>query len=78
MQIRFGLRMKNEQELEDYFWNVSTPGHALYGKHLTRNEANVKTRVDAKSLSQMYAWLLPYNQSRIHYSHDTNILQVDI
>ncbi|KAJ7457652.1 peptidase S8/S53 domain-containing protein [Mycena galericulata] len=57
INLRIGLFSNNFPGLEATLFAVSTPGSALYGQHLTLEEAKAFMEPTAESLSAVNAWL---------------------
>ncbi|KAJ7465224.1 family S53 protease-like protein [Mycena latifolia] len=57
INLRIGLFSNNFAGLEETLYAVSTPGSALYGQHLTLEEAKAFMEPTAESLSAVTAWL---------------------
>ena len=43
LNMRIALTQNNAAGLEDALWDVSTPGSALYGRHLTKEQVSIST-----------------------------------
>eukprot|EP01039_Chlorochromonas_danica_P008740 gene8739-9633_t len=59
-RVIFALPQNNMDYLEDYLHHVSDPNHALYGKHLTREEVGEMTR-NVEASQSLLAYLTEMN-----------------
>lgn len=55
--LRVALKQKHAQALEQAVLDMSTPGHASYGKHMTRDELRSYTAPSEAARSAVVEWL---------------------
>lgn len=55
--LNIGLKQDQFAELERHLYEVSTPSHARYGKHLTTEEVNALVAPSRDALSDVHDWL---------------------
>ncbi|KAJ7725339.1 family S53 protease-like protein [Mycena metata] len=76
--LRIGLFSNNFPGLEETLYAVSTPGSALYGQHLTLDEAKAFMEPTAESLSAVTAWLASHGLKATVTSPYGEWLSVDV
>ncbi|KAI0344586.1 family S53 protease [Trametopsis cervina] len=57
LNLRIALKQNNAEGLEEALMDVSTPGNALYGQHLTKEEVEDLIRPTQNTLDVVNAWL---------------------
>ncbi|KAJ3986155.1 family S53 protease-like protein [Lentinula detonsa] len=57
MNLKIALTANNMPGLEQRFWDVSTPGNALYGQHLSFEETKAFASPGPETVSAVTAWL---------------------
>jgi len=55
--LRLALRQPRAAQLEQDMLDVSTPGHARYGRHMTREQLRSYTAPTKQAVSSVTAWL---------------------
>src|SRR5439155_385990 len=68
--LSIGLRQQRAAELEQAVLEISTPGHALYGRHLSRDELRAYTAPSSAALAAVHAWLDDHGIA--HYAIDND------
>jgi tripeptidyl-peptidase-1 len=63
------LRQRRPAELEQAVMEISTPGHARYGKHMSREEMRTYTAPTKRAVDDVTAWLEEYG---IKYTRDND------
>lgn len=59
--LHIGLRQQRPQALEQAVIEISTPGHANYGMHMSRNEVRSYTAPSETAVSAVSLWLREHN-----------------
>ncbi|KAI0402567.1 subtilisin-like protein [Xylaria palmicola] len=57
IKLRVALEQPDLARLEQTLYDISTPQHALYGQHLSREEVRALVRPDEASTAAVLAWL---------------------
>ncbi|KAF0687563.1 Aste57867_20682 [Aphanomyces stellatus] len=70
--LAIGLHAEIPRALEDKFWAISDPTHALYGKHLSQEEADALTKPNTRALNDMKRWLTGHGIAEYSFSAATN------
>ena len=55
--LRLALRQQRAEQLESDMVDISTPGHAKYGQHLTRDQLRSYTAPTKRAVSDVSEWL---------------------
>ncbi|KAI0093371.1 family S53 protease [Irpex rosettiformis] len=61
LNMRMALAQNNPAGLEKALMDVSTPGNALYGQHLTKEEVEDLVRPTQQTVDAVNAWLAAHN-----------------
>lgn len=85
INLRFMLAQPRMHEFEQLALNIATPGHSLYGQHLSKEEIDDFSRPTDKTTSKVTTWLLAagissddiLNQGRL-MGLTTNISQAEV
>ncbi|KAE9409738.1 family S53 protease [Gymnopus androsaceus JB14] len=63
INLRIGLKAVDNPGLEQKLYEISTPGSASYGQHLTRDEVNAYAAPSPDSIAAVSSWLQAQNIS---------------
>ncbi|KAJ7018607.1 family S53 protease-like protein [Mycena alexandri] len=63
LDLRLALTQNNISGLQDTVYDVSTPGNARYGKHLSKEEVEAFVTPSEDTTNQVNAWLKSHNLS---------------
>ncbi|KAF2142316.1 uncharacterized protein K452DRAFT_17057 [Aplosporella prunicola CBS 121167] len=66
MTLQIGLKQQNQDKLISRLYEVSTPGHPNYGKHLDRDEVNTMVQPTEESDKAVRDWLESEGVTDIH------------
>ena len=67
--LRIALPQPNFSVLEQHLYEVSDPGHARYGEHLSKDEVESLVAPHPASLDAVEAWLLGHGLEREACTH---------
>lgn len=70
--FQISIALQRNQHIEETLYNISTPGHSQYGKHLTRLEAQTLLSPDVDSHSSIMEWLKQSSISTEHIKNDAH------
>ncbi|OQR86775.1 tripeptidyl-peptidase [Achlya hypogyna] len=70
--LAIGVKAGDEAALETKFWEVSTPGHASYGRFLSAAEADALTAPAAGAVDRLQRWLRSNAINDVSFSATTN------
>lgn len=59
--LRLSIALQKDNHVAEVLYNISTPGHAQYGQHLTQEEAQSLLSPDAPSHEAIITWLIRSN-----------------
>lgn len=70
LDLRIGLKQGQWEELERHLYEVSSPFHSRYGKHMSADEVNELVAPQASTIDSVHAWLEQSgcDSSRLEYS----------
>ncbi|KAJ0165367.1 Tripeptidyl-peptidase sed3 [Colletotrichum tanaceti] len=57
------IALDKSRQVEEALYSVSTPGHELYGKHLSRVEAQSLLKPDSEALDAVVSWLAEHGNA---------------
>jgi tripeptidyl-peptidase I len=63
MQFRLAMRQPRAAEFEQHALNIATPGHAMYGKHMKREDIKAFMQPSAETENAIVSWLQSENVS---------------
>lgn len=58
--LKIALRQTRSEALEQAVLEISTPGHAKYGKHMSREQVRSYTAPSSNAVSDVTAWISQY------------------
>ncbi|TID01666.1 Tripeptidyl-peptidase sed2 [Colletotrichum higginsianum] len=57
------IALDKSRQVEEALYSVSTPGHELYGKHLSQIEAQLLLNPDSEALDAVVSWLVEHGNA---------------
>ncbi|KAH9900178.1 subtilisin-like protein [Xylariomycetidae sp. FL2044] len=70
IKLRIALEQPNLQQFEKTLYDISTPQHALYGRHLTRDQVKEMVKPRDESVDAVLGWLESYGIPSSDIQHD--------
>ncbi|KZP29427.1 hypothetical protein FIBSPDRAFT_1038818 [Athelia psychrophila] len=78
LNLRFNLAAGNISGLQSILYEISTPGNANYGNHLTRDELAAYVKPTSQAVSLLHNWILSHNLTGTSASFTGDILEVSL
>ncbi|KAH8602249.1 peptidase S8/S53 domain-containing protein [Bisporella sp. PMI_857] len=78
LQLRLALQMPDEALFEQTIYDVSTPGHHRYGKHLNHEEVRALVRPRDSSVALVLSWLERSGATHIERDNEWVIFSIAV
>lgn len=78
IKLNIGLEQGRFAELEESLYQVSTPGHPRYGKHLSEEEVRELARPSDEALGAVKDWLSSHGVNDVSYSKAKDWIKVTL
>ncbi|KZV93723.1 subtilisin-like protein [Exidia glandulosa HHB12029] len=78
LNLRFHLKKSDRDGLQKKLYEVSTPGHPNYGKHLSKAELETYVRPKDETVTSVTAWLKLHGLEPSSYTSAGDVLQVSV